>query len=390
MKKYFAYILFSILIFSFCACKKDQAPEDLPAIETHTSVDWVKQFNCIDSLVNDFNIPLMDMIILPDGGAILLIAYPPQITMQPFIRLLRVNAEGAVIYCKEILPAAYSGQGISKVTLIDAHNDGLILSFIFGNYFSVVIKTDYDGNFQWEKVFDFWPDIQIFSVLERQPSGYYCFGSDSSGNIILTLDDTGDTLRCNRMSTSFYENFITVDYGNNFFVCAGSYADFLYNHFYSGHIMAMDSSGTEFWSAPAINIQYSGAPFFINSIYVTDYQYVLATGYYGDYTTYYAHTFFVYISQTGNIQRFKLNHDLKSGCWGLESAPGGFLVLTGIQKQIAMINEHCDLQWCDNVADLMNVGSVLKRIGNKYYVLGQHYDQLNDAITPVLVKFELK
>lgn len=163
--------------------------------------------------------------------------------------LLRVDAFGDTVWTKTYgvdtvstasfdLQATQDG-GFILAGTIDYNNDNMP-----GPYF---IKTDADGNVQWEKDYET-AGVQsyILAIQEVSDGGYIAVGSSGTPMLIMRLDEQGDTLWTRKSANSVGDfGRAVIETNDGGFLIGGELTGFAG---YSPIVIKTDSEGNEEWS----------------------------------------------------------------------------------------------------------------------------------------------
>jgi hypothetical protein len=166
------------------------------------------------------------------------------------IDLIRTDSEGTVLWSKIFFPSNYSGGDSVQET----SDGGFILAgdtTYYSNYpdhtKSVLLKTDQDGNEQWNKTYWMSADVsRFFSVQQTPDHGYIVSGTINGTPWLVRTDENGSEL-WNRTFTDLYKGSLEVDQtidGGFILVAADS------SLHYQSCVFKIDADGTIIWELP--------------------------------------------------------------------------------------------------------------------------------------------
>jgi len=388
-------LFLSISAIYLSACKKEQecAPEDLPAIEAHSTVIWQKMLTQI--YYNENNhldvYGLRDhqnMTISQDSNIAVFFATYHDGDPHVFFDFIKLDSEGNELFVKSY--SLQSGEYPDKASVINTTDNGFLL---FYNYFSInhtlqnsrMVKTDQDGNTLWEKDFSFWPKATICCIIEKQDGGFLGVVRDSTRNILFKLTASGDTAETAILPPGINFNSVALQLNGNIILAGNHLVEGMHSN---GDVMSIDGSANIIWhnvfeGIPGIN--------YLNFFGVTvnaDNSLALV----GNYTqSGLATPFFVKYNSSGEILS-ELHLNSNNACEDIEPAPGsGYFLLSRVYRQLVKISESGEIEWMQTLVNYPDyfVGLTIKRTGNDYLAFGFFWPPESYYSHGFLIKFSV-
>lgn len=397
----FISLFLAILSLAF-SCKKEKAEEDLPGIYKKITVNWVKEYPAY-SIPLDFKVKgnwcNQNLFVGNDGSiAIFFNCYENGITGSKNV-LLKTDADGNTNFVKEYTLTVPEGE-VKNCFLSGTSDGGYLLYYNsrenFTDYLSQMIKIDNIGNLVWEKRIDFWNYTQLCSILEYSNGEYYAFCiGDSMKNYMLRMNTAGDTINSKKLNSSYSTYNSTLNSSTGNIILTGSMLELDFyggNETVVGQVMSIDTNTNIIWSLPQF-ADFSKVPITIIDSYLNPDNSIIVVGGYGDYllTWQNLYAFVACVSESGTLLWTNYLSDIPRGGFDIVSSPsGGYLLLTNLQHQIALLNEDGNLERMESIEMLPNERIVsIKKSSNDYIVYFLSWNNTDEIVTPAIASIHI-